>query len=88
MYTNTSPLAGMTVVQLKAALTTAQTAYVDLMTGNKGVEFSYAQGDGSRSVKYEKLDLQQLLQFINMLKMQLGMPVQRRKPIQFRYSRR
>ncbi|BAP37747.1 hypothetical protein AS4_28070 [Acinetobacter guillouiae] len=85
---NTSPLAGMTVPQLQAALQTAQAAYVQLMTGSRGVEFSYSQGDGNRSVKYEKLDLQQLLQFINMLKLQLGMPVQRRKPVQFRYSRR
>ena len=84
---NTSPLAGMTVPQLKAALEAAQNAYIQLMTGTRGVEFSYAQGDGSRSVKYERLDLQQLLQFINMLKMQLGMPVQGRRPIKFRYTR-
>lgn len=85
---NTSPLAGMSEPQLRAALSTAQTAYTQLMSGTRGVEFSYAQGDGSKSVKYDQLDLQQLLQFINMLKLQLGMPVQRRRPVQFRYSRR
>ena len=84
---NTSPLAGMTQDQLKAALASAQKAYVDLMTGQRGVEFSYAQGDGSRSVKYEKIDQQMLEQFIEMLKMQLGLPVQRRRPVRFRYTR-
>jgi len=89
MYdTNTSPLAGMSEPQLRAALNTAQTAYTQLMTGTRGVEFSYSQGDGNRSVKYDQIDLQQLLQFINMLKLQLGMPIQRRRPVQFRFSRR
>jgi len=85
---NTSPLAGMSEPQLRAALNTAQTAYTQLMTGTRGVEFSYSQGDGNRSVKYDQIDLQQLLQFINMLKLQLGMPIQRRRPVQFRFSRR
>ncbi|MCH7381382.1 gpW family protein [Acinetobacter higginsii] len=84
---NTSPLAGMSKPQLEAALNTAQNAYIQLMTGTRGVEFSYAQGDGARSVKYDQLDLQQLLQFINMLKLQLGMPTQRRRPLKFRYTR-
>lgn len=73
--------------QLKAALELAQKAYIELMTGNKGVEFSYSQGDGSRSVKYEKTDLQMLLQFIKLLKAALGLPIQRRRPARFRYSR-
>lgn len=85
---NTSALAGMSEDQLKAALAAAQKAYVDLMTGQRGVEFSYAQGDGSRSVKYEKIDQQMLEQFIEMLKRQLGMPCQRRRPLRFRYTRR
>lgn len=84
---NTSPLAGMTVDQLKAALAAAQKSYIELMTGSRGVEFSYAQGDGSKSVKYEKVDQQMLEQFIEMLKLQLGMPVQRRRPLKFRFTR-
>lgn len=85
---NTSPLAGMTEAQLQAALNAAQAAYIQLMTGSRTVELSYSQGDGNRSVKYDQVDLQQLLQFINMLKMQLGLPVQRRRPVQFRFTRR
>lgn len=77
----------MTREQLTAALNNAQAAYVELMTGRRGVEFSYAQGDGSRTVKYDKVEQQQLEQFIDMLKAQLGMATQRRRPMRFRYSR-
>ncbi|MEQ1320912.1 gpW family head-tail joining protein [Acinetobacter guillouiae] len=69
MYnSNTSPLAGMTQEQLRIALVAAQKTYVDLMTGNRGIEFSYTQSDGSRTVKYERIDQQMLEQFIDMLK--------------------
>ncbi|MEG1855358.1 MAG: gpW family head-tail joining protein [Acinetobacter sp.] len=89
MYdSSTSPLAGMTQVQLQAALVAAQKAYIELMTGGRAVELSYAQGDGSRTVKYEKIDQQMLEQFIEMLKRQLGMPCQRRRPLRFRFTRR
>lgn len=84
---NNSPLAGMTVDQLRAALAAAQNAYVQLMTGVRAVELSYAQGDGSRTVKYEKVDQQMLEQFIEMLKLQLGMPTQRRRALKFRFTR-
>ena len=83
----TSPLAGMSNDQLTEALKRAQAAYVDLMTGSRGVEFSYAQGDGSKTVKYDKVDQAQLEYFIDMLKAQLGYPSQRRRPLTFRYSR-
>ncbi|WP_336938927.1 gpW family head-tail joining protein [Acinetobacter modestus] len=89
MYdSSTSPLAGMTQDQLQAALLAAQKAYIELMTGGRAVELSYAQGDGSRTVKYEKIDQQMLEQFIEMLKRQLGMPYQRRRPLRFRFTRR
>ncbi len=84
---NSSPLAGMTREQLTAALSAAQTAYIQLMTGTRAVELSYAQGDGSRTVKYEKVDQQMLEQFIEMLKLQLGMPAQRRRPLKFKFTR-
>jgi len=88
MYDTTSSiLAGMTTAQLQAALKAAQQAYVDLMTGARGVSFTYAQGDGSRSVTYEKVDQTQLTNFIKMLQMQLGIPTQRRRPIRFSYGR-
>lgn len=83
----TSIFVGMTRDQLLAALTQAQKSYVELMTGTRGVEFSYAQGDGSRSVKYEKVDQAQLQQFITMLQLQLGMNVQRRRPMYPRFGR-
>lgn len=77
-------LIGMTIPQLQAALVSAQQAYIDLMSGNRGVSFSYTQGDGSKSVSYEKLDLYALQQFISQLQVALGLVSTnsiRRRPI-------
>ena len=79
-----SVLAGMTSVQLQAALTAAQQAYTDLMTGQKGVTFSYSQGDGSRTVSYQPTDVAKLTAFIQMLQAQLGGFVARR-PARFNF---
>lgn len=68
---NISTLEGMSSKQLKEALVKAQKTYVDLMTGNRGIKFSYGQGNGLRTVKYEKLDPESLEQFIEILKKQL-----------------
>ena len=51
-----SPLYGMTTAQLQAALTQAQTAYVALMSGQRTVSLSYSQGDGSKSVTYDRVE--------------------------------
>ncbi|KKZ18101.1 phage head-tail adapter protein [Serratia marcescens] len=72
MAVNCGPLAGMTPEQLKAALAAAQEAYTELQTGNKGVSFSYAQGDGTRSVTFQGTSLANLQVFIQQLQQALG----------------
>lgn len=74
MAVNCGPLAGMTPEQLKAALAAAQEAYTELQTGNKGVSFSYAQGDGTRSVTFQGTSLANLQVFIRQLQQALGIP--------------
>jgi hypothetical protein len=82
---NNSVLAGMTRAQVQEALNAAQAAYVNLMTGQQGVSFSYAQGDGTRSVTYQQTSLPQLMAFIQLLQAQLGIVPRPRRPIRFRY---
>jgi hypothetical protein len=82
---NNSVLAGMTNAQLQDALNAAQAAYVNLMTGQQGVSFSYAQGDGTRSVTYQQTSLPQLMAFIQLLQTQLGIVTRPRRPIRFRF---
>ncbi|MEC5343669.1 gpW family head-tail joining protein [Brenneria populi] len=83
---NSSLLAGaMTRAQLLAALTTAQQAYIELSSGAKGVSFSYAQGDGTRSVTYQQTDIGQLMSLIQLLQAQLGIVKRPRRTLRFRY---
>ncbi|WP_048796186.1 gpW family head-tail joining protein [Serratia marcescens] len=82
---NNSVLAGMSNAQLQDALNAAQAAYVNLMTGQQGVSFSYAQGDGTRSVTYQQTSLPQLMAFIQLLQAQLGIVTRPRRPIRFRF---
>lgn len=72
MAVNCGPLAGMTPDQLEAALAAAQEAYTELLLGNKGVSFSYAQGDGTRSVTFQGTSLPNLQMFIRQLQQALG----------------
>lgn len=86
MTANCGPLAGMTPDQLRTALAAAQKAYTDLMTGQMGVSFSYAQGDGTRSVTYKPASLENLNQFIRDLQQALGIcPCPRSRYQRFRY---
>lgn len=86
MTANCGPLAGMTPDQLRAALAAAQKAYTELMTGQMGVSFSYAQGDGTRSVTYKATSLENLNQFIRDIQIKLGMRCSPRSRYQrFRY---
>ncbi len=78
-------LDGMTVPQLQAALTSAQTAYIELMSGRRGVSFTYTQGEGNRAVTYEATTPQNLAVLINQLKAALGLPVARRRPLRMLY---
>ncbi|MDA5499775.1 gpW family head-tail joining protein [Yersinia aleksiciae] len=83
---NTSLLAGtMTRAQLEAALNQAQQAYIELSAGSKGVSFSYAQGDGTRSVTYLQTNIGQLMGLIQLLQAQLGVVPRPRRALRPRY---
>ncbi|EPB0882551.1 TPA: gpW family head-tail joining protein [Yersinia enterocolitica] len=83
---NSSLLAGdLTREQLRSALTLAQQAYLELSTGAKGVSFSYAQGDGTRTVSYQPTDIGQLTSLIQLLQAQLGVVSRPRRTLRFRY---
>lgn len=83
---NSSLLAGdLTREQLRSALTLAQQAYLELSTGAKGVSFSYAQADGTRSVSYQPTDIGQLASLIQLLQAQLGVVSRPRRTLRFRY---
>ncbi|NHB94734.1 MULTISPECIES: gpW family head-tail joining protein [Photorhabdus] len=82
----TSLLAGaMTREQLQDALTKAQQAYIDLASGQRGVSFSYTQGDGTRSVSYQQSSLADLMALIQLLQAQLGIVARPRRPVRFRF---
>ncbi len=76
-------LAGMSREQLKAALAEAQQAYIELLSGRRGVSFSYAQGDGTRQVTYSQASVADLVALIETLQLALGFRV--RRPLTFRY---
>ncbi|HHH0255593.1 TPA: gpW family head-tail joining protein [Yersinia enterocolitica] len=83
---NTSLLAGaMSRAQLEEALNRAQQAYIELSSGAKGVSFSYAQVDGTRSVTYQQTDIGTLMGLIQLLQAQLGIVKRPRRAIRFRY---
>jgi len=73
--------AGMTQAQLEAALAAAQAAYIELMTGKKGVTFSYTQGDGAKSVTYQATSVANITAFIMQLQQALGLCCGRRRPL-------
>ncbi|NHB89599.1 MULTISPECIES: gpW family head-tail joining protein [Photorhabdus] len=82
----TSLLAGaMTREQLQDALTKAQQAYIDLASGQRGVSFSYTQGDGTRSVSYQQSGIADLMALIQLLQAQLGIVARPRRPVRFRF---
>jgi gpW len=80
----TSDLAGISTATLQQWLSDAQQAMHDLMTGAKGENYSYTQGDGSRSVTYTRASIPQLRAYISELKAQLGIS-RGRRPIRFRF---
>lgn len=83
----TSIFAGMTDAELRLWLRQAQIAYLDLLTGNKGVKFSYTQGDGVKTVEYQPTDANALNVAIKTLQQQLGLVGRTRRPIGFAYTR-
>lgn len=68
----TSDLAGIPTPTLQQWLKDAQQAMHDLMTGVKAVTVTYTQGDGQKSVTYNRGDMTMLRGYIQELKMQLG----------------
>lgn len=76
-----SPLYGMSTAQLQAALTAAQQAYVQLMTGGRVATVSYTQGDGQKSVTYQQTTMAALQAFIMELQSQLGLVCRARRPM-------
>lgn len=81
MTTPTGIFAGMSTQALQQALSDAQTAYIQLTTGNKGISFSYTQGDGTKSVTYDRTNIPNLLALIRTLQLQLGIVSRSRAPI-------
>ncbi|UMR99576.1 gpW family head-tail joining protein [Escherichia coli] len=75
--------AGMSREQLQAALAEAQRAYIELLSGRRGVSFSYAQGDGTRQVTYSQASVADLVALTESLQLALGLRV--RRPLTFRY---
>ena len=80
-----SALYPMTTAQAQAALAQAQSALVDLMTGAKGITFSYAQGDGSKTVAYQQTNQAQLRALISELQCYLGLRQFGRRPVRFNF---
>lgn len=76
-----SVFAGMTIAQKQAALTKAQTAYVNLSTGSQGESFSYTQGDGGKTVTFTRANLANLNALIKQLQQELGLICRARRPI-------
>ncbi|MEQ9852686.1 gpW family head-tail joining protein [Pectobacterium aroidearum] len=84
---NRSLLAGYgTREQLQDALAKAQQAYIELGSGEHGVSFSYTQGDGTRSVSYQKSEIKDLAALIQLLQAQLRIVQRPRRPMRFRFS--
>ena len=81
----TSLLAGRSTQQLQTDLVNAQQAYINLSSGAQGVSYSYAQGDGSKSVTYTAANLPALQALIRQLQQQLGLVRHARRPARFRF---
>ncbi len=75
------PFVGMTRDQLLALRAQVQQAYFDIMTGNKNVTLSYAQGDGAKSVTKQMTSIANVQAMLMMIATALGEPCGRRRPI-------
>jgi len=77
----TSLLAGRPKAALEADLAVAQQAYIDLQSGAKVINVSYAQGSGSRAVTYTQASIADVQMLIRSLQLQLGIVQRARRPI-------
>lgn len=82
---STGLFAGMTILQLQAALSAAQQAYIDLAAGKTGVSFSYGQGDGQKAVTYRPTTPAEVTVLIRQLQAALGLPGVGRRPLRMLY---
>lgn len=80
-----SIFSGMTRAQKLQALANAQQALLDLMAGEKGVTFSYTQGDGTRSVTYQQTSMSDLRMLIRQLQADLSIISRPRRAARFRW---
>lgn len=83
--TYSGAFAGMAEADLRAALASAQQALLAISLGNKGVTFSYAQGNGTRTVTNAETNPGTIRALIQELKRALGMPGGRRRPLRMLY---
>ncbi|MGY2732379.1 hypothetical protein ACVWYO_000053 [Sphingomonas sp. UYP23] len=80
-----SLLAGMDTTILRQRLAQMQQDYLDISSGRKVESAGYAQGDGSKTVKYTAANLDQLSTVIRQLQAQLGIIPSPRRAIGFRF---
>lgn len=78
-------LDGMTEPQLQAALAAARTAYLAMMSGQQGVQFSYDQGAGAKAVTFRPSSPEQLTFLIRQLQQALGISGVGRRPRRMLY---
>ena len=81
----TSLLAGMDTSILQSRLTQMQQDYLDLMSGAKMISASYTQGEGGKSVSYDRTNIAQLSAAIRQLQAQLGIIDRPRRAIGVRF---
>lgn len=81
----TSVLAGMDTSVLQVRLAQMQQDYLDLMSGAKVVSASYTQGEGGKSVTYDRTNIAQLTMAIRQLQAQLGIICSPRRSIGVRF---
>jgi len=82
---STSILAGMDAGVLEQRLAQLQQAYLDISSGAKGVNYTYTQGDGSKSVTYSRANLGELTAAIRMVQAQLGLICRPRRAIRVNF---
>lgn len=73
-----SVFAGMTELQLRAALTSAQSALIELQTGQAYSSLSYTQGDGAKSITKRVTTVAEVTALIGQLQRALGIGGRRR----------
>jgi hypothetical protein len=67
-----SVFAGMAPTALQAALSSAQTALVNLQTGAQAVSLTYGEGNGTKHVTFQRTEIGGLVALIGELQACLG----------------